>query len=735
MKTNVVRILISVICLGLLFATMVDLSDVAKTFMSFSATSVALAFAFVVLDRFTMTFKWLLLLRSVDRHMPLVQGMTVYCTSTLLGSFLPTTAGSDVIRGVWATRLGLGGAHVTASIVVERFIGFLSVVLLALAAQLYLATRTDLSSGVQLVFAAGVCLFIAAFVAACLLLHPRSQQWMVAAMPARIRGLSIVRKLLSVLDACRELGAARSTLLTFFVLTLFEQFLPVASVIVLAKGLGIEVASGWVFSGVMSSLIVARLPISIDGIGVYDGLFATLMTLGGVPAEASVAIAFAGRILQMAACAPWALAFLSVRRSWHSSANTKLQSAWEPMREVADLSLEPQPLCVGIMLRHFEQKDGGVRVYTRSVLPALFARAPQHRFIVMYQNPKLVGTYRRFRNVREVVIGVRGSVLWDQLGVPWCVLREGIDVLFNPKFTVPLLVRTPKLFVLHGSEWFTIPQHFLWYDRLYLKIAVPMYFKAATAFVAVSNAVKRDAVRYMRADGGKIATIHNGYDASIFQRETDSVRREVVAARYRLPAHFILWVGQLESRKNVARLLHAFAKIKDRVPHDLVFSGEQRFSFPMAAGVEKDLALVHELGLEDRVHFPGWIAHDDLPVVYSLADLFALPSLHEGFGIPLLEAMACGCPIVTANSCTPPEVTAGAAYLVDPLDVGDIASGLLEMLSNEPLRMAKAAAGLERARDFSWDKCAAQVLQLIERTAHQPQALQLSERTRSPAVR
>ena len=732
MKTNAVRILISVICLGLLFATTVDVSDVAETFVSFSATSVTLTFAFVVLDRFTMTFKWLLLLRSVNRHMPLMQGMTVYCTSTLLGSFLPTTAGSDVIRGVWATRLGLGGAHVTASIVVERFIGFLSVVLLALAAQLYLATRTHLSSAMHLVFAVGVCVFIAAFVAACLLLHPRSQRWMVALMPARIRDMSIVRKLLSVLDACRELGAARSTLLTFFLLTLFEQFLPVASVIVLAKGLGIEVASGWVFSGVMSSLIVARLPISIDGIGVYDGLFATLMTLGGVPAEASVAIALTCRVLQMVACAPWALAFLSVRRSWRTNA----AAAWEPAKQGAtDVVQETRPLRVGIMLRHFEQKDGGVRVYTRNLLPALFSRAPQHRFVVMYQNPALVGTYRRFPNVKEVVIGMPGSVLWDQLGVPCGVLREKIDVLFNPKFTVPLLVKCPKLFVLHGSEWFAIPQHFLWYDRLYLRIAVPLYFKAATAFIAVSNAVKRDAVRYMRADPGKITPIHNGFDASVFQPVTDIVRRETVARRYRLPRHFVLWVGQLESRKNVARLLHAFAKIKDRVPHDLVFSGEQRFSFPMAAGVEKDLPLVRELGLENRVHFPGWIAHDDLPVVYSLADLFALPSLHEGFGIPLLEAMACGCPIVTATSCAPPEVTAGAAYLVDPLDADDIASGILEMLSNEPLRMAKATAGLERARDFGWDKCAGQVLELVERIADQPQRFNLPQRAGSPAVR
>ncbi|MFL6577478.1 MAG: glycosyltransferase [Povalibacter sp.] len=737
MKTNLLRILISIACVALLFATTVDLQDVVSTLTSFSVGAVVIAFGLVALDRFTMTFKWLLLLKSVNRPMSMVQGMTVYCTSTLLGSFLPSTAGSDVIRGVWATRLGLGGAHVTASIVVERFIGFLSVVLLALASQVYLATRTDMGTGMHMVFAAGVCIFIATFIAACLLLHPRSQRWMVALMPARIRNMSIVRKLLSVLDACRELGAERSTLAIFFGLTLFEQFLPVASVIALAKGLGLEVAPGWLFSGVMSSLIVARLPVSIDGIGVFDGLFATLMTLGGVPASASVAITFVGRILQMLACAPWALAFLAMRKSVQSPSTGRAEDAVAGVpsnKQITATSLAaaspPVPgLRVGIMLRHYDQKDGGVRVYTRNLLPRLFARAPQHQFVVMHQNPALIGTYRAYANVKEVAIEIPGSIFWDQVGVPWRVFREKIDVLFNPKFAVPLLLRRPKLFVLHGSEWFAIPRHFLWYDRLYLKLAVPLYLKSATAFIAVSQAVKRDAVRYMDVDPGKVEVIHNGFDASIFQPVNDVIRREQVAHRYRLPKHFILWASQIESRKNIGRLLQAFARIKDRVPHDLVFAGAQRFSFPMAAGAEKELELVSELGLENRVHFPGWIAHDDLPALYSLADLFALPSLHEGFGIPLLEAMACGCPILTANTCSPPEVTSGAAYLVDPLSVDDIANGMLEMLSNEPLRLAKAAAGIERARNFSWDKCAAEALELIERVAYQPQRLNLPQRS------
>lgn len=369
---------------------------------------------------------------------------------------------------------------------------------------------------------------------------------------------------------------------------------------------------------------------------------------------------------------------------------------------------------IGVMLRHFEQKDGGVRIYTRRLLPALFTHGASHEFVLIYQNPALLGTYSEFANVREVCSRLPGAVIWDQLAVPWIAARHRVDLLFNPKFTVPLRGRASKVFVLHGSEWFVIPEHFLWYDRLYIKCAVPLYLRAADSFIAVSNAVKNDVVRCTGVRESKVAAIHNGFDATAFQVIEDAERLAEVSRKYALPSRFILWVGQLESRKNIARLLTAFARIKDKVPQHLVLAGAQRFAFPMARGVDRDLRLVRELGIEDRVHFPGWVSHADLPAMYCLADLFAFPSLYEGFGIPLLEAMACACPIVTANTCAPPEVVDGAAVLVDPLSVDAIANGMLEMLTNDELRRASIARGLVRVQEFGWERCAREVLALFE---------------------
>jgi glycosyltransferase involved in cell wall biosynthesis len=369
---------------------------------------------------------------------------------------------------------------------------------------------------------------------------------------------------------------------------------------------------------------------------------------------------------------------------------------------------------IAIMLRHYEQQSGGVKVYTRRLLPLLFTLGSEHEYLLIYQNPHLVGTYAEYANVEEVSVRLPGTVPWDQIAVPWVAWRKKVDLIFNPKFTVPFLTRAKTLFVLHGSEWFVIPEHFKRHDRFYFNIAVPLYCRAADAFIAVSHAVKADVVRCLGVDPGKVYPIHNGFDPTLFQPVRDPQRLAAVRARYRLPERFILWAGQIESRKNIARMLEAFAQLKEEIPHTLVMAGEQRWN------TRGELAGMQRLGLADRILFPGWIEHGDLAAVYSLADLFLFPSLYEGFGIPLVEAMACGCPIVTANTCAPPEVVAGAGVLVDPQSVADIAAGIRRAVHDERLRAELVARGLERAKAFSWNQCARQVLAVFDALERPP---------------
>jgi glycosyltransferase involved in cell wall biosynthesis len=364
---------------------------------------------------------------------------------------------------------------------------------------------------------------------------------------------------------------------------------------------------------------------------------------------------------------------------------------------------------IAIMLRHYDQHEGGVKVYTHTIMPRLLRLGRKHEFVLIYKNRGRLGTFVDFPNVKEIVCALPGRFLWDQVGVPWIAQSEKVDVIFNAKFAIPLFSRAKTVFVLHGSEMFVLPEAFPWLDRLYVRNLMPVYCRKSDAFIAVSSAVGRDAVEHAHVDPNKILTVHYGFEAHAFRVIKDDGVCKDVRDRYRLPNQFVLWAGQIDPRKNLPRLFRAFARIKDQVPHDLVICGHK------TSRVGKhELEEIDRLGIRDRVRFPGWVFHDDLPALYNLAELFVLPSLYEGFGIPLIEAMACGCPVITSKTGSPPEVTNGAAILVDPLNVDDIASGTVRVLSNPSLQKEMIEKGLRRAQEFSWDKCAASVLKVLE---------------------
>jgi glycosyltransferase involved in cell wall biosynthesis len=366
---------------------------------------------------------------------------------------------------------------------------------------------------------------------------------------------------------------------------------------------------------------------------------------------------------------------------------------------------------IGIMLRHYEQHHGGVKIYTENLLPRFFRADTEHQYVLLYQNPALRGTYVGFPHVEEVAIPVPGSVPWDQMAASWAAKQYALDLLVNLKFTVPLVCRAKTIFIMHGSEWFTIPDAFQWYDRLYHKLCVPFYLRRADAIVTVSHKVKQDVVAFTGTPPEKIVPIYNGFDPRLFHQRHDPEVMEEVRTRYHLPDQFILWVGQIYPPKNVERLLQAFKLIAPDIPHQLVLAGEPRWR---ATGVWR---LTESLGLQDRIRFTDWVPHEHLPILYNLAELFVLPSLYEGFGIPLLEAMASGCPVVTSEAGSPPEVVGDAAQLVNPYDVSAIAHGMAMVLSNPALRHTMIARGLERAKLFSWERCAAEMLALFE-TVH-----------------
>lgn len=363
---------------------------------------------------------------------------------------------------------------------------------------------------------------------------------------------------------------------------------------------------------------------------------------------------------------------------------------------------------IGFMLRNLSEK-GGIQVYTRNLLEELIALESPHTFVLLYRDPAYLGTYAGRPRVEEVVLPFPTKLLWDQVAVPRAARRLGLDLIINPKLSVPVLTRVPTVFTLHGAEQFAVPQVFGRVDRFYTAIMMPIYCRSAAAIISTTRMGVDEIVRYVGADRRKLYPVHEAAHRRF--RRLDPEACAEVRERYRLPDRFILFVGGLNPLKNFSNLLRAYRLVADHVPHDLVVVGFLRWKYA------RDVALIDELGIGARVVRPGFIPDEDLPAVYNLAEALMLPSLYEGFGIPVLEAMACGCPVVTTTTGCSPEVAGDAALLVDPYHVEDIARGMRRVIGEPDLRRSLIERGLARAAEFSWQRAARESLAVYEQAA------------------
>ncbi len=363
---------------------------------------------------------------------------------------------------------------------------------------------------------------------------------------------------------------------------------------------------------------------------------------------------------------------------------------------------------IGVMLRHIGEK-GGIVVYTHHLLGALLALDRGDEYHLLYKDSAAMGRYADHPAVREVLLSASSKLLWDQVAVPRYSGRAGLDLVFQPKLSSPLVSPCPTAFALHGPEQFACAEVFPWANRLYNRWMMPWYCRRASAVLVLTETAARDTVRLLGVQEEKVHAIACSQDPRF--RPVPRAEAEAVRARYGLPERYILFVGGLNPLKNFTNLLRAYALIRDLVPQQLVAVGFKRWRY------DGDLRQVADLGLAGAVHFPGFLPDEDLPAVYSLADLFVLPSLYEGFGIPVVEAMACGCPVVTTETGGSPEVAGGAAVLVDPYDPRAIAEGMLRVLGDDALRAELIGKGLARAADFSWEETARQTHALFAQIA------------------
>jgi glycosyltransferase involved in cell wall biosynthesis len=294
--------------------------------------------------------------------------------------------------------------------------------------------------------------------------------------------------------------------------------------------------------------------------------------------------------------------------------------------------------------------------------------------------------------------------------LPVGVRCEHIDVFHGlDQSGIPLFFKGGKYVVtIHDVIPLVLPWAFSPKHRWILTTALARIRKQAEVVIVPSTAVAEDVVHYLRVERERITVIPMGC-APRFQPSQEPARVAVIRRRYGLPERYVLFVGTLEPRKNVKTLLQAFAHVIADAPQDglrLVIAGGEGW------GREDYLATVAALKMHDYVVFTGFVEDDDLPDLYRGALLFVYPSLYEGFGLPVLEAMACGTPVITSNCTSLPEVAGDAALFVDPTQPEMLAAAISSVMHDGELRQALRAKGLARARAFSWDAVAEQTLAL-----------------------
>jgi glycosyltransferase involved in cell wall biosynthesis len=299
-----------------------------------------------------------------------------------------------------------------------------------------------------------------------------------------------------------------------------------------------------------------------------------------------------------------------------------------------------------------------------------------------------------------------------RLPIPAELLTGACDLYHSPDFTLPPLRRARGLVTVHDLSFLRVPECADPGLRAFLEQAVPAAVRRARRVLADSENTRRDLIEVLRVDPNSISVVTPAIEAR-FRREHDAVRLDQVRTRYRLPERFILGLGTLEPRKNFRGLITAFSQLvrETKLPHALVIGGKPGWLYDDT---------YHRAAQEDvsgRVCFPGFVADEDLPALYSLADAFVFPSLYEGFGIPVLEAMACGVPVVTSDNSSLPEAAGSAALMVDATDTVMLAAAIAKVLDDPEQRRRMIAAGYDQASRFTWQRSAQALLEAYQYTA------------------
>lgn len=363
------------------------------------------------------------------------------------------------------------------------------------------------------------------------------------------------------------------------------------------------------------------------------------------------------------------------------------------------------------------QKLDGTTIYVRELLPKLASVLLEHGNEVTVFLPKEIDK-SIFPAVVKLNI-IKGRRFWTQTSLSRALFRVRPDLLFLPIQTVPLY-RPANLKVVatvHDLDFLEFPEMFNAGNLFLLRWFTRVVARNATRIIAVSENTKKKILQHYKRDEKDISVVYHGYDKKVFRPPVSQEEREAaiinLQKNYNIPANGILFVGAMQPRKNILGLIEAFEILKKKKVADnlVIVSGNGWREKPILERISKSpfaasIYLVRNVNTRDLTSF------------YWNARVFVLPSFAEGFGLPILESMACGTPVVTSNVSAPAEIgSSGSTKLVDPRDSQAIASGIEEILTNTDFKNQLIKNGLKRAGEFCWEKCAAETALVIEKAA------------------
>ncbi|MFO8183516.1 MAG: glycosyltransferase family 1 protein [Candidatus Aegiribacteria sp.] len=299
--------------------------------------------------------------------------------------------------------------------------------------------------------------------------------------------------------------------------------------------------------------------------------------------------------------------------------------------------------------------------------------------------------------------------LWYQIGLPLRMKRDRLHLFHDPVYPLPFHLPVPGVITVHDLSNYTDPGVHSFRAAMAGKL-FPHHLRKARRIITVSRYTASRLRDIFPWTEDRIRVIHHGVSENFKRVEDDGVLGSA-AERFGLPSRFMLFLGTLEPRKNLDRLLAAFAECAGEVPHSLVIAGGLGWKY------EKLLHRISSHPVAERIHLTGFVEEEHLPALLSMAEFLVYPSLLEGFGLPILEAMACGTPVLTSDTSSMPEIAGDAAYLVNPASVESIAGGLRRMAADEGLREELTRRGRVRASGFSWRETAKQTLEVYRSAA------------------